>query len=159
MARLKQLIQPIWIPRIPSTSAQSKAWGESTSKHSSILLQVGHGQTLYDQGAITGADLLNDKVLPFFAEQGMERPVSWLTKLRCDDHGLTFTTSILIGRSLVPHGEEALQKGPGNGGGHLRASRLRGNGQPSACLFHTGFHVAQACSAAMPAGYAIGSNP
>ena len=32
---------------------------------------MGCSQALYDQDADYGADLLNDQVLPFFAEQGM----------------------------------------------------------------------------------------
>ena len=58
-------------PRTRSTSARSRAWGVSTSKPSSTHTARSPSPSYTDKTPITAADLLNDRVLPFFEEHGI----------------------------------------------------------------------------------------
>lgn len=54
---------------------------------------------------------------------GMKDEITWKW-LKAQSGNVAFTSAvILIGRSQVPHGEEALQKRSRDGGSHLRAAR------------------------------------
>jgi len=71
-ARSKLLIPGLLGAKTLSMSAQSKALAGFTSKPSSTRIQIWAAAKLYTtKTPITVADMLNDKVLPFFEEQGM----------------------------------------------------------------------------------------
>lgn len=71
-ARSRPRILATWVPRTPSMSAPSRTLGASTSRPSSIPTARWPWPKLYTtKTPITATDLLNDRVLPLFAEHGM----------------------------------------------------------------------------------------
>ena len=72
MAKSRRRIQGISAVRIRSMSAPSRASDASTSRHSWTPIPSGQQPSCTPpRRPITAADMLNDKVLPFFEEQDM----------------------------------------------------------------------------------------
>src|SRR5262245_40934531 len=69
MASLKASIPDIAAPRTRSTSATSRGWARLSADLHRYLQQGRLCQALRSQDPITAADLLNDRVVPFFDSQ------------------------------------------------------------------------------------------
>src|SRR5947199_6543196 len=71
MASSRANVRAIAVPRTPSMSAPSKGWAGSISRPSSIPTPKSPSK-LYDRKTpITAAEILNDRVVPFYDEHGI----------------------------------------------------------------------------------------
>ena len=66
MVKSKPNIQAIWVRKTPITSARLKAWADLSTNLHRHLRKLAIVKLYQQKHAITSADLLNDRVIPFY---------------------------------------------------------------------------------------------